>query len=857
MGGAKMTNGWNMLDSYREGQVIYGRDQEISQISECIIDNIQTFLYGKSGIGKTSLLQAGIFPKLRKSRFFPVIIRLAFYENEALIDVVKRLVEEEAVKEEKEIEKPSLTFSTIDGSDVSESHLYEYFAKMSFSDDEGIPYIPVLVFDQFEETINNEDNWQRTVDFLRDNLYDLMDNSIVPRGASLDYTNYRIIFSMREDYLYCLEDIVDQYSLWELRYNRFRVRALDDEKAKMVIRETCGANGLESGKEDQIIDTIIRIVKANSGSRFKEINTALLSLVCSLLSENAETGCIYYNDLRKINSYISSYYDDICNKMKKSSTRYLESHLLTGDGRRSSIDENDALVSGKVSLEELNYLVDKKLLRRIRTDSTSTRYEYIHDLFAKMVHKRRSEDKSKWVEPEYRNLSKKLTFNEFLIRCCRALCIPVLFFAINCVGFIFQDNTITWDLFMNNLGFFVIIILLAIYIVPLYIQRLHDSGHSGWLCILFPLGMFFIFIQLFIRPLSGIPLYIIRGIGYILISFLYLLTLWNSRKTRYGSGYSKEYESIFKGTPISNLEFIKSMVIELAFLATCCILVDLLQIICLGGEYYRVTRYKMAFFHMLGIPYNEIPFFAILPFFLLVSPSLKARITQLGYSTKLTYIPYFNILLLLEGLFPDNILGAIGLLKSKKVKDDRRGNDIFVELVDELQPNGSTRIQFKKRDSPGWVFGSMFLPLYAIIYSFKKHTPIGKKQTANTLSLFNSYMFEIVFLFLFGYFLDDNNDILAYIAGIFAVLFGAYFIFSIVRLFICNKELGRATENLLRLHPDYSINTLAMELSTSPKQVETVINKLKRQGKIHRIERNGEIQWSFDNINETSNLTSE
>ena len=117
-------------------------------------------------------------------------------------------------------------------------------------------------------------------------------------------------------------------------------------------------------------------------------------------------------------------------------------------------------------------------------------------------------------------------------------------------------------------------------------------------------------------------------------------------------------------------------------------------------------------------------------------------------------------------------------------------------------------------------------------------------------------MYSIVFLLLFYYFLDDN-DILAFIAVIFAVLFVACIIFSIVRLFICNKELGRATENLLRLHPDYSINTLAMELSTSPKQVETVITKLKRQGKIHRIERNGEIQWSFNNINETSNQTSE
>ena len=77
-----------MLDSYREGQAIYGRDTEILTITESINYNIQTFIYGKSGIGKTSLIQAGIFPKLRELKFFPVNIRLSFYGTEPLKDVV-------------------------------------------------------------------------------------------------------------------------------------------------------------------------------------------------------------------------------------------------------------------------------------------------------------------------------------------------------------------------------------------------------------------------------------------------------------------------------------------------------------------------------------------------------------------------------------------------------------------------------------------------------------------------------------------------------------------------------------------------------------------------------------------------
>lgn len=68
---------WNMLDSYQEGQPIFGRDQESVQLTDSVVENIHTVVYGKSGVGKTSVLQAGVFPRLRECNFFPVVIRLA------------------------------------------------------------------------------------------------------------------------------------------------------------------------------------------------------------------------------------------------------------------------------------------------------------------------------------------------------------------------------------------------------------------------------------------------------------------------------------------------------------------------------------------------------------------------------------------------------------------------------------------------------------------------------------------------------------------------------------------------------------------------------------------------------------
>jgi ABC-type ATPase with predicted acetyltransferase domain len=44
-------------------------------------ENALTILYGQSGLGKTSLLRAGLIPKLCVERFRPVRLLLDFSEN--------------------------------------------------------------------------------------------------------------------------------------------------------------------------------------------------------------------------------------------------------------------------------------------------------------------------------------------------------------------------------------------------------------------------------------------------------------------------------------------------------------------------------------------------------------------------------------------------------------------------------------------------------------------------------------------------------------------------------------------------------------------------------------------------------
>ncbi|HZW70432.1 MAG TPA: hypothetical protein VFF57_06125, partial [Hanamia sp.] len=50
------------LESYSEAQsnIFYGRDDETDQLTGLVKTNMLTIVFGKSGTGKTSLLNAGI-----------------------------------------------------------------------------------------------------------------------------------------------------------------------------------------------------------------------------------------------------------------------------------------------------------------------------------------------------------------------------------------------------------------------------------------------------------------------------------------------------------------------------------------------------------------------------------------------------------------------------------------------------------------------------------------------------------------------------------------------------------------------------------------------------------------------------
>ena len=73
-------NPWLGLSSYTEETRAYfhGRDEEAAELARRVQRKLLTVLFGQSGLGKTSLLRAGLVPRLRGETFCPVYVRVDY-----------------------------------------------------------------------------------------------------------------------------------------------------------------------------------------------------------------------------------------------------------------------------------------------------------------------------------------------------------------------------------------------------------------------------------------------------------------------------------------------------------------------------------------------------------------------------------------------------------------------------------------------------------------------------------------------------------------------------------------------------------------------------------------------------------
>src|ERR1700730_403126 len=74
------SNPWLGLASFTEETRAYffGREEEVAELGRRVQRKLLTILFGQSGLGKTSILRAGLVPQLRPAGFCPIYVRLDY-----------------------------------------------------------------------------------------------------------------------------------------------------------------------------------------------------------------------------------------------------------------------------------------------------------------------------------------------------------------------------------------------------------------------------------------------------------------------------------------------------------------------------------------------------------------------------------------------------------------------------------------------------------------------------------------------------------------------------------------------------------------------------------------------------------
>jgi WD40 repeat protein len=422
----KPGNPYKGLFSYEEkdARMFYGRNRERKNLFKLVNHNFLTVIFGKSGIGKTSLINAGLFPALREGGFLPIRLRPDY--SPAAPPLSEQVHETISA----EIEKHRIIVTEINGGGEAtplraDETLWEYFhrvrhmenvAKGSGDPGTGKEIVPVLVFDQFEEVFTLGRNHRDTDAFL-DELYFLVENqfpdSIKKRMADeadeLVYTyrdvkpHVRVIVSLREDYLPHLNSLKTRIP--SITGVTFRVLHLDGRQGREII-------GMPGGiRDEHTIRGILRMFYPEDipegeeiADEKLEIEPSILSLLCFQLLEKEDAGLLTGRDRDRI---LADFYDSVAAEFPPEVETFVESKLLTEGGFRTPF----YLERTHPLKESIDKLEDRRVLRKVHYGEKEY-VEIIHDVLAPVIrekrNKRLAEKRKRELQEELKKRNKKI-----------------------------------------------------------------------------------------------------------------------------------------------------------------------------------------------------------------------------------------------------------------------------------------------------------------------------------------------------------------------------------------------------------------------------------------------------------------
>jgi len=404
----------------------FGRQGETAELARMVRRNVTTLLFGRSGLGKTSLLHAGVFPALREDGFLPVPVRLLYAHDAPGLGLqihAALATAAAAAGAELELLVPLESLGKIT--------LWEMMHRVRLWNQRNNLLTPVLAFDQFEEIFTLGANSGCAVTYV-DELANLIENRVpAPVRAAIletgelpdfDYESpsCRFLLALREDFLPALESIANHVP--SLRNNRMRLDRLDGARAMEAVRGPA-----ESIVSQDVALALVRFVAAAQEEQADvdveaqlerlAVEPALLSVVCRELNKTRmERGLpVITRELlaERKGAILADLYEQTVAPLGERVRVFIEDRLLTRAGYRTSVSLDDAIAEGSIKEPEIASLVASRLLSV--EDRLGVRHiELSHDLLTSLV--RQSRDQRHQAEAEQERLHRERADAERLRR---------------------------------------------------------------------------------------------------------------------------------------------------------------------------------------------------------------------------------------------------------------------------------------------------------------------------------------------------------------------------------------------------------------------------------------------------------
>lgn len=390
---------WLGLASFSEETRAYfhGREDEVAELARRIQRKLLTVLFGQSGLGKTSILRAGIVPRLRTQGYCPVYVRIDYGAD---APPAARQIKDAVLRET----AAAGTWTRAGVAEPDES-LWEFFHHRDdvLHDAGGQVLTPLLIFDQFEEIFTlaqGDDAGRRRAAAFLEGLAELVENRPSKAlDARLEHddsaierfdfarNDYRVLITLREDYLAHLESLKSEMP--SITQNRMRLAPMTGQQALAAVTRPGGKLVSE-----EVAQAIVRFVAGGAELAHAQVEPSLLSLICRELNDKRVAAGRPEISLDLLagshDSILSDFYERALADQPAAVRNVIEDVLLTSSGYRENVAEErvlDALAAAGAAPDArsvLALLVNRRLLR-IEDRLDVRRVELTHDVLCGVV----------------------------------------------------------------------------------------------------------------------------------------------------------------------------------------------------------------------------------------------------------------------------------------------------------------------------------------------------------------------------------------------------------------------------------------------------------------------------------------